>query len=408
LVSAGYQIILIDEITNTECVLDSVMALPDEINAKVVIAGTSSLLIHWAMGGALFGRVVTVSTTGMRYAEYIRLFENANIDEFMRSGGVLWDENEPRSVKAYLETSVVENITHSLGMLEDWQNPSEKNTLSQIDSGELFNILEAICECRVYDAIERRLRKNWGKGVAWRLTMAHTHRDVGGLKSDAELQKVKGWLHDYFIRVPVSPYEEKTAVIGVLTNRLRDMGFLTDVMEVQENFVHEKQLMITQPYVKRDFVRRTLSVLNENGSLGLDNTIAKMESITDGLILEDIVYLEARARYADMDDDGANVFRYKAGFSEIDVCVYQKESGKLDLYEVKLSAEKSKAAWEKNNTGQDSHLINTRFIAGLTRYIEPISVTKTVLYKGPTDAGPDENSVRWVNLEEWLLGEVEV
>ena len=116
----GYQLILLDEVTRTKGFYDSSMSLADRVSeAKIVIAGTDSLMLYWAMREPLFGRTITAKTTGMRYEEYNRLFPNKTIADFVRDGGVLWD-SEPESVEEYLRTSVIENMKNSVNMLEDW------------------------------------------------------------------------------------------------------------------------------------------------------------------------------------------------------------------------------------------------------------------------------------------------
>ena len=409
LVKEGYQIVLLDEITRTEGFYDSSMLLSDDVCAKVVIAGTESLMLWWAMGDPLFGRTILAKTTTMRYQEYKRLFRDATLIDFMCYGGVLWDNERGNDVEVtiekYLETSVIENIKNSVNLLEDWHTHSDKGTLMRVSADTLFRLLVAVCECAAQVDVEAHVKANWGDSIAWRLTQAHTNKAVGGMKSDSRLKVIRDGIQTFYMCVPSGEYDE--ALVEILIKRLKNLGFMSEVMELHDGGKTQKTLVITQPYIKREFVRRNLSMFAEFKNLELESTSDKMESIAYGVILEDIVYLEARTRYFDNNAMIDNVAKFRGkDEQEIDVCIFHKDKH-LSLIEVKLNEEKYKQGVNSNN-GHDRWLTDEGVAAELKRVYGAKKITRTVLYMGVTDEAPDNDGVRWVNVEEWLLGDVEI
>ena len=422
LADEGYQLILLDEITRTEGFYDGAMGLSDDVCAKVIIVGTESLMLWWAMSEPLFGRTITAKTTSMRYREYKHIFPDSLLMDFMRYGGVLWDKEKhddtPITVEGYLRTSVVENIKNSINLLDDWHTITDRDYLGHIEADALFNLLVAVCECGVQDAVKRRISANWGDAASWKLTQAHIN--LGNPRNDPRLKVIKDGLREFYMQVPNSEYEQVT--VEILIKRLRSMGFLDEVAELRTGGAIQKTLVITQPYVKREFVRRNLSVLTEYAELGLEDTADKMESIAYGVILEDIVYFEARARYFDKDAMLDNVVKCREdNAKEIDVCIYKRDTNELMLFEVKLSKEKVKTRIDtvtgeilrdretkKPLIGQDRWFLDAGFMSYLIQFYNATSVKKAVLYMGETDAAADENGICWVNVEEWLLNVIEL
>ena len=402
LVDEGYSLILLDEITRTEGFYNGSMTLSDLLTAKIVVAGTESLMLYWSMCDPLFGRTVSGRTTSMRYEEYKRIFPDRGIENFMRDGGVLW-ENEPETVSDYLRTSVVENIKNSVNLLESWDSHTDKETLGEIDGDTLLRLLVAVCEKGTEGNVRSHMESYRDEGVAWKLTQAHMHE--GESKKDIRLKAIKDGLQEYYAQIPEDGYD--TTLVDTLIKRLKNLNFLEVINESRSGLGGVDILTITQPYIKRDFIRRTLSIMPEYSDLLLGSTVERMEAIADGIILEDTVYFEARHRYFDRNTITDNVFKLKDGSKEIDVCVFHEKTKHLSLIEVKFSDKKVKTGVDAP-TGQDRWLIDVDLVTELERFFNPNKTTRTVLYRGITDEHPDENGVRWVNVEEWLLGEIHV
>jgi len=403
LVEEGHKLILLDEITRAEGFYDGAMHLADLTRAKVVIAGTESLMLHWSTLDPLFGRTVKARTTGMRYSEYVRLFPGLTIIDFINKGGVFWADNKPDVVE-YLRSSVVENIKNSINLLEDWHKFTIKESLRNIDSDTVLRILEAICECGVLYDIANKVRRDWDSEVAWKLSNAH--KNVRGISS--ELLPVYEGIHKFYSHKPKGNFDE--SVVDVLIQNLRLLNFVSEITEFTDVNKWVDKLVITQPYVKTDFLRRTLSVFeelsDELSNLGL--TRDRMISLCYGVVLEDIVYFEAAKRYAGVDN---KIFKFRYGNNqEVDVVIHILDinTGKssLHLFEVKLTDTKYKTGVNDIKKGDDKHLIDPNCIAVLERHFGSIIQAKTILYRGASDDFPDENGVRWINVEEWLLDTV--
>ena len=402
LTDEGYELILLDEISRCYGFLNSAMELSDRVNGKVIIAGTDSMMVRWAMNDALFGRTCVADTTNMSFGEYKRIFPGKSIENFVRDGGVLWDF-EPESVEQYLRTSVIENIKNSVSFLESDQHVIDRRIFSVLDSETLYRLLVAVCELNTEAAVLKNLENRWEEPIAWKLTQAHT--DVNGLINDEGLQKVKNGLLEYFVAFPREEFDKNT--MTVLIQRLLELRFLTEATEHSYDMVFDV-LVISQPFIRRDFVRRILSVVAQEKIDSFTYTMDKLESTCDGYVLEDICYMEARKRYFDKHAVQSNVFKFRgSGSEEIDVCIYRAELKKLSLIEVKYSDKIVKQGVD-SLIGQDRWLVDENVVGFLKQKYSPAELTKTVLYRGQTEEPSEAGTVRWVNVEDWLLGKVEV
>ena len=401
LVSLGYELVLLDEISRCDGFLNCAMELSDKVGAKVVIAGTESLMIRWAMRDALFGRTCVAETTTMWFDEYRRIFPDRNIANFVKDGGVLW-ESEPESVEDYLMTSVIQNIKNSADFLESDQCVVDQRVFAGVDSETLYRLLVSICELNTEAAVLRNLKNRWNESIALKLSIAHSR--AGGLKNDPSIVKIRDGLKEYYAWVPRDKFSEE--LVATLIQRLLGLNFLFKYVEMSYNTIQEN-ITLTQPYIKREFIRRILSVVAQDNIDSIPETIEKLNSIGNGYILEDIVYMEASRRYLDKQALMPNIFRFRDEKEEIDLCIFRPDIKRLSLIEVKFSSEKIKTGID-SVIGQDKWLFDESIIGFLTNRYKPLEFKKIVMYRGQTDINPDPDSVRWVNVEDWLLGEVEI
>ena len=402
LIKEGYKLILLDEITRTTGFYEQSMYLSDRALANIIIAGTESLALLWAMQDPLYGRTVTVKTTPMRYEEFHRLFPEKNIIQFLHYGGVIWETEVPSGVEEYLQTSVVENITRSVNLVSYNMQLLNRDRLSQIQPETLFRMLHVICEGAAKKKILSAMN-SIEEVSAWKLTEAQTKSGV--LLDDTGFTEIKAGLSTYYLPMEMDNLDEED--VFMLTKRLRDLGFLSETIELTDGLKPRHSLTITQPYIKRDFVRRVLSVFP--GLYGTEQLITeKLESLTDGIMLEDVVYLEAMHRYHDSQSVVPRVVKYRdSDGREIDVMIYRPETKELILVEVKWGSDKIPSTTEHPG-GQDRWLVNKELIEEIRSYYGVNLIAKIVLYQGATDTIANKNGVRWVNVEEWLLGRTQI
>ena len=402
LIQEGYKLILLDEITRTTGFYERAMYLSDSALANIVIAGTDSLALLWAMQDPLFGRTVTVKTTPMRYAEFHRLFTEKDIVEFLHYGGVIWDTEVPGSVEDYLRTSVVENITRSVNLVSYNMQLLNRDRLSQIHSETLFRMLHVICEGTVRNSLASAMN-SIEEASTWKLT--EVQRKSGILSDDVGFAEIKAGLSTYYLPLDMNNLDEED--VFFLTKRLCDLGFLSETTELTDGMKSRQTLTITQPYIKRDFVRRILSVFSS--FYRTEQVLRqKLESLTDGIMLEDVVYQEAVYRYHDPKSVVPQVAKYRdSDGREIDVMIYHPGTKELILIEVKWGSDKIPSTTEHPG-GHDRWLVDEALVGRLRSFYGSALVTKVVLYQGETDVIANSNGVRWVNVEEWLLGRVQI
>lgn len=100
---------------------------------KIILSGNDSLCFWLARREKLYDRCFMIHTIQILYKEYVRLFDDASIDNYLEHGGKLeradtYYENslfyDPKSMRNYIEKVTIEELT------------KEKNKLSlNLDEG---------------------------------------------------------------------------------------------------------------------------------------------------------------------------------------------------------------------------------------------------------------------------------
>lgn len=90
--SAGFQYVLLDEVTLIPEFIDSAALFSDIYAAqgmKIVLSGTDSLGFWFALHQELYDRAKAIHTTFIPYREHSRLLGIKSIDDYIRYGGTL-------------------------------------------------------------------------------------------------------------------------------------------------------------------------------------------------------------------------------------------------------------------------------------------------------------------------------
>ncbi|MDD7390994.1 MAG: hypothetical protein PUG60_15350 [Lachnospiraceae bacterium] len=138
LLELGYENIFIDGVTLMPDFIDSAALFSDIYAAqgmKIVLSGTDSFGLWFALHQELYDRAVTIHTTFIPFREHSRLLGIDSIDEYIRYGGTLrageLDFNDDdvnaedasfrddESTRRYIDTAVCKNIQHSLSCCQD-------------------------------------------------------------------------------------------------------------------------------------------------------------------------------------------------------------------------------------------------------------------------------------------------
>lgn len=131
--AAGKTIILLDEITNVEDFTYDSEILADDYAVKgisIIIAGTDSLGLKLAGNNPLLGRKPDIPMTYISFAEYYRVFGIDDIDNYIKTGGLMHEGVYDDSVtdiiskQRYLDSAVSGNIVRSLMRYKKYSSDS--------------------------------------------------------------------------------------------------------------------------------------------------------------------------------------------------------------------------------------------------------------------------------------------
>lgn len=145
----GKTIIFINEITKVSDFINNSASLADcfaKAGARIIISGTDNLSIAFAEDYELYDRVRKVNTTYTSFAEYRTLFPLAEINDYIRYGGLFYKNEAEKSVNgyenilSYLHDAVTMNIANSLKNNADIDK--RDSALKNINETELKSITE--------------------------------------------------------------------------------------------------------------------------------------------------------------------------------------------------------------------------------------------------------------------------
>lgn len=145
----GKTIIFINEITKVSDFINNSASLADcfaKAGARIIISGTDNLSIAFAEDYELYDRVRKVNTTYTSFAEYRTLFPLAEINDYIRYGGLFYKNEAEKSVNgyenilSYLHDAVTMNIANSLKNNADIDKRA--SALKNINETELKSITE--------------------------------------------------------------------------------------------------------------------------------------------------------------------------------------------------------------------------------------------------------------------------
>ena len=382
LVQNGIENIYIDEITNAVGFLDGAAILADGYAAAgvhIVISGTDSCMLDIASKSALYDRMFKINTSYIPYKEYVNLFGNISILEYIRLGGVLlpntfYDEN---STYNYIQTAIVDNIIRSLNKT----NGSRYQELKSLNDAGLLR-----------KAIELAIRNTNSKLSAYMLTSTYkdglgSAKEILGkhfhLKSDLDNEEVYQIVRKK-LGVDIEHDGISTDILDELTDFLEEIGVLVSYKRYGRKV--DKVYLFVQPGLR---YRQTLVLVN---SLFEASTFRNMKAKeremlynkivedTEGQILEQVILVDNILRKK------ADVSQVRTNSGEIDMIL--KDSSGLHLYEIKRS--------NKVVDKQYRHLINNS-LDGVQDRI--------VLYTGAPQRiiAIDGKVIQYQNIGQYLL-----
>ena len=404
----GIRYFFIDEVTRADGFVDYANGLADSWavgkTIKIVLSGTDSLSFSFARQESLYHRGVEVKTTPMGYKEYSRLTGKDDVVDYIRSGGVFWENNPSEAViDDYLRTSVVENIYNTIHNMNRVVPAATK--LISLSKDSLYALCYSICQYGVLELVKAKLndfdddifieavKDTLGKSG---ITVTETGRKLIRLASG------KPKFH--------SGTFSEVQVDAAIT--LMEMcGFLYRTGAFAESQIYDDhELIFAQTGVAREFVRivlRGICLSNEFPAVSVQRILDSVERNTDGLILEPAC-MSAVIRYLEPLEKAVQVFKYRwsGGEHEIDICVMDKRDGTLHLYEVKRNMDSVDTGRGKHKGEEYAkrHLANAACVQPLLSRFNPVSVTRTLLYRGNEEVKKiDGTEIHHRNISEFLV-----
>lgn len=147
----GKAVMFINEITKVSDFINNSASLADcfaKAGARIIISGTDNLSIAFAEDYELYDRVRKVNTTYTSFAEYRTLFPLENINDYIRYGGLFYNNEAEKYVNGYenilnyLHDAVTMNIASSLKNNADIDE--RDSALKNINETELKSITEKV------------------------------------------------------------------------------------------------------------------------------------------------------------------------------------------------------------------------------------------------------------------------
>ena len=404
----GIRYFFIDEVTRADGFVDYANGLADKWTVgktiKIVLSGTDSLSFALAKQESLHHRYIEAKTTPMGYREYSRLTGKGDVLDYIRSGGVFW-ENKPSEavLDDYLRTSVVENIYNTIHNMRRAVPAAAK--LMPLSKDGLHALCYSICRYGVLELVRAKL------GEFDDDVFAEAIKDALGSSGITVTETGKKLIRLSSGKPMLHPGTFPEAQVDAAITLMEMCGFLCRAGAFAEDQLYDDhELVFAQTGVAREFVRVVLRGICLSGTFpaaDVKRILGSVERNSDGLILESAC-MSAVLRYAEPLENALRVFKYRwsGGEHEIDICVLDRRDGILHLHEIKRTTESidTKRGKHRGEEYAKRHLADADCVKPLVSRLNPAKVTHTLLYCGKDETknigGVD---VRHRNIAEFLV-----
>lgn len=420
LIENGYNYIFIDEITLLEDFIDTASILSDiyaAMGVRIVLSGTDSLGFWFTLHEELYDRMYMIHTTWISYSEHVRLLGIEDIDEYIRYGGTLrageacFDDEELKneevsfrddeSTRRYIDTSICENIQHSLKCYESGSHFIHLQEL--YDKNELTNAINRIINDMNHRFLLNVIEKDFSSS------------DLSLVKKNIiKDQNVN--LHNYILeKIDTQEVTNRLMKILNIRNKNKLIVELTDehIIEIEEylkalelieyypvkiimssdKLNYQNNVLFIQPGMRYCQAQALVHSLEKDNAFSNLSEVGRKyvsERVLDtvkGRMLEEIVIYETMKKMGKRYD----VFKLLFNVGEYDMVVYDKENNCCDIYEIKHT---DKALYE-----QTKHLIDEEKLIFTINQFGEIK-NKYVLYRGNNMV--NEMGIIYKNVSEYL------
>ena len=414
----GYRYVFIDEVTLMEDFIDGAAMFSDVFcgsGMKIVLSGTDSLGFWFSTQEALYDRAYMIHTTFIPYREHVRLLKTADIDEYIRFGGLLQagelafedpdamaDDasfRDDESTRRYIDTAICRNIQHSLKCFEGGGH--FRDLLELYRAGELTNAINRVIEDMnrefVAEVITRDFRSHDLGSAAQQLRSAKDKTIRNTVLDDIDRGKVTTKLmkllevrnvNDRRVGIRKAHVEELREYLEAL-----DLIVPLPVRSAVSGSGDRVRILFSQPGMRFCQAQALVSALSRDAYFRRQDDkirrIVEARILDDvrGRMLEDIVLLET-AKAMQKSKNSKEVFKLQFAAGEYDMVIADEEDASVGIFEIKHSAVRDE--------GQCRYLRDRRCLEKTERLYGEV-ISRTVLYRGDDFDTPDGIHYRNVN-----------
>lgn len=303
--------VFIDEITYVKDELSLLTELSDcYFKVKFVLTGTNSAGFLPLFRQYLYGRTLRVSTSYISYNEYIKLAGDCSVLEYIRQGGILqadtlYEDNhklrlEQRAKlsKGYINTAIIQNL---FGTIKQSDYFSERySLLSDMyfnDTGSLETLLFKWLQ-KYSEPLSLQIMKKALESSDISIAVRNSISKSAGIDLSGFKEKLTRCLQDYLnIQDFAEVHKSKYCSLNFI-DQFKDFLYNIDCIIKNTNMSKEFLIPIGLRY---GLVCETLSSLSDKYNdiaqrygvlLSWDDFARKLIEIAEGLLLEDVIYLE--------------------------------------------------------------------------------------------------------------------
>ena len=398
----GFRYVFLDEVTLMEDFIEGAALFSDVFAAcgmKTVLSGADSMGFLFAEDEQLYGRCILLHTTFIPYREFESVLGIHGIDEYIRYGGIHYNETSTfasrESADEYVDTAIARNIQHSLRCYQ--YEGHFRHLWDLYDKNELTSAINRVVEDINHRFTLEVLSQDW-KSHDLGISASNLRRDRENptdILDCIDLAAVTDSLRKLLeIRNKAEQTVKLDDVHAAEIKEYLDLLDLTreiDVLHLPDVGTKSSRTAIAQPglrYAQADALIRSLLLDETFSALSLaERTAVQQRILTDikGRMLKDIVLLETK-----LATPKKQVFVLQFPVGEFDMVVFDPKAGSCRIFEIKHS--------EEAVPQQYRHLIDEQKCAQTEHRYGPIT-GKFVLYRGESQV---IDGIRYQNVEEYL------
>ncbi len=351
LVNKGIKYIFIDEISyiNMDLEDNSLNKLSDVYccnGIKIVVAGTFSYAVKLLSEDVLYDRVTRIDTTFFSFKEAHEVL-GTTLDEFIQFGGIMFNQNDNKTPREYMETAVVDNIVTSVirsNKLYDigYLDETTDRLIEKNDVKRLKHRLSTLIKI-VIDQYMKVLIYNKITGRPYKFSDIGNLADIIRQRSSRE-HKIDETLSE--IRIDKKKYYNilENALGTIAKERLNSKIFkefidiLKQVGVIEDIYLQGASLScVVTSYLRYGLCDEIVNVIEDAIREETDSRYSAYlaNEVLRGNMLETIIFLDLKHSNEHDFDKFTNTESNK----EIDLIIKDHNTKELDLYEIKHSSE---------------------------------------------------------------------